>query len=101
METPVELIFHPRAIPGLQDLRGPGWRALAQEAANAPEDSPQKAAFVLMMARISGCLSCDEESLRAINGCGHCSRQTISKFKGSDEDLLALYKAALKDVTGE
>ena len=98
METPIELIFHPRAIPGLQDIRGPGWRVFVQEIATTPDASLQKAAFVLLMARLCGCLSCDDEGLRAAQGCGHCSRQTISKFKGSDDELLAQYGAAYKEV---
>jgi hypothetical protein len=100
MHAGSELLFPPYAIAPLRDLRGPEWRALVIRVAALPETDPDSLAFSLMMMRLDGCLTCETDSYKAMRGCVQCAIQTIRRFKESDEELLALYKEAQKDVVG-
>jgi hypothetical protein len=93
-----ELIFPPHIIPELKGLRQAAWDKLIERAARADETAPEKLAFVLMMARLNNCISCNADSFRALHGCAQCARQTITRFHGSDKELIALHKNALDDV---
>ncbi|MCD6290063.1 MAG: hypothetical protein J7M34_06115 [Anaerolineae bacterium] len=93
-----EILFPPRLISELQDLRGPQWQDLVRRAAELPETHPESLAFSLLMIRLNGCLRCTNGSYKFMRGCAACSRQTITQFKGTDEDLLRLYRQALSDV---
>lgn len=33
-----------------------------------------------------------------MNGCATCARQSLKRFRGSDEELIGLYLTAKKDV---
>jgi hypothetical protein len=93
-----DLLFHPRIIPALRGLRGPAWEQVAETAQNCRDDSPEKAAFVLMMTRLNGCASCDPDSLRAMNGCTTCSRQTVTRLRQKDEELAALFEETRQEL---
>ena len=93
-----ELMFPPRAIPCLRDVRGPDWQGLVDQVTALPEEDPASLAFVLMMIRLDGCMECETDSYRAMRGCELCAAQTLRRFKGSDRDLLQRYKGALQDV---
>ena len=93
-----QLMFPPAVIPDLADLRGPAWRELVEHVSALPESHPESLAFTLMMIRLDGCLECETDSFRAMRGCQACAQQTIRRFKRADEELLARYRTALKDV---
>ena len=93
-----ELMFPPRVIPLLRDLRGPDWRRLVDRVARLPEEHPESLAFTLMMIRLDGCLECETDSYRAMRGCSMCAVQTLRRYKGSDRDLLTRYNQALTEV---
>ncbi|NOZ29584.1 MAG: hypothetical protein GXP39_16225 [Chloroflexi bacterium] len=93
-----EILFPPRLIPELKDLRGPEWRDLVTRVAELPETHPDSLAFSLLMIRLNGCLKCTNGSYKFMRGCAACSRQTIMQFKGSDADLLRLYQRAQAEV---
>ncbi len=93
-----EILFPSWAISELQDLRGPEWQALVRRVAELPETHPDSLAFVLMMIRLNGCLKCTNGSYKFMRGCVACSRQVITQFKGSDADLLRLYRRAQAEV---
>ena len=93
-----EMMFPPRVIPKLKDLRGKGWQKLVDRVSALPETHPDKLAFMLMMIRLDGCLRCDADSYRAMRGCGLCAQQTLRRFKESDENLLKLFEEAKSDV---
>ena len=44
-----DLLFPPRAIPALQELRGPAWQVLVANTVNAGSDSLEQMGFILMM----------------------------------------------------
>jgi hypothetical protein len=93
-----ELLFPPRLIPELRDLRGPEWQALVDRIVSLPETHTDKMAFCLMMIRLNACMGCISGSYRFMRGCELCSQQTISRFQGTDEELLALYEKAREDL---
>jgi hypothetical protein len=43
-------------------------------------------------------LTCHADSYRAMRGCTMCARQTVSRFKGTDEDLIAQWEAARVEI---
>ena len=93
-----EMLFPLRAVPALADLRGAPWKRLVDKIAALPEDEPEALAFGLMIVRLSGCLTCQADSFRALRGCTACARQAAMRYRGSDQDILKLYEKAQKDI---
>jgi hypothetical protein len=93
-----ELLFPPRVTPELKGLRQAAWDKFIERVIKADESAPETLAFVLMMARLNNCISCNADSFRAMHGCAQCSKQTISRFHGSDKELITLHKNALDEV---
>lgn len=98
MYPKAELLFPPRLIAQLHNLRGPVWADLVSRVSKLPETDPDSLAFTLMMIRLDGCVKCHEGSFRYMRGCQLCATQTVVQFKGTDEDLVALYEKAQRDV---
>jgi hypothetical protein len=86
-----ELLFPPRLIPQLRNLRGQGWQTLVDEVIAAGDGSLEESAFVLAMVRQAGCASCNASTFRSMNGCSNCARQTIRRHRGEDEELLEIF----------
>jgi hypothetical protein len=95
-----ELFFPHHVIPMLQTLRGPQWEDLICHLNRLPECHEEKIAFMLMMARLNGCVACETDSYRAMRGCHACTVQTLRRYKGTDADLIALYHRAQADLRG-
>jgi hypothetical protein len=93
-----EILFPPRVVPMLRDLRGRTWQDLVDRVALQPEGSLDSLAFCLLMIRLGGCLTCYADSYRALQGCTFCARRAILHFKGSDSDLIAAFKMARADI---
>ncbi len=98
MYPKAELLFPPRLIPVLKNLRGPEWAALVDRVAKLPETEPDSLAFSLMMIRLDGCVKCHEGSFKYMRGCHLCATQTVMQFKGTDNDLVLLYLKARRDI---
>jgi hypothetical protein len=98
MYPKAELLFPPRLISSLRDLRGAEWAGLVNRVARLPETDPDSLAFSLMMIRLDGCVKCHEGSFKYMRGCQLCASQTVMQFKGCDVDLLTLYQKARRDV---
>lgn len=94
----IDLIFPPRAIEYLCNIRSERWDNLVNNLLELKPTDPARIAFVLMMVRIGGCTSCQSDSFRAMRGCILCSITTIKRFKGNDQNLIDQYDAAKKDV---
>ncbi len=92
--TDNEILFPHYAIPALRDSRGQKWTQLIDRLAGKKETSLEVIAFMAVMIELNGCLACETDSYRAMRGCTACARQTLRRFKGSDEDLLNMYEAA-------
>jgi hypothetical protein len=93
-----EILFPPRCIEQLSDLRGPRWQELARRVAQLPHNHEDVLAFGLLLIRLGSCLTCDLDSYRASLGCCTCARRTVSGFKEDDASLLDLYEKALAEV---
>jgi hypothetical protein len=93
-----ELIFPIRIIPTLGSLRGDEWRNLVKEVSSPKASLIDQLAFVLMMVKLDGCVTCNADSFRAMRGCTQCAWQTVRRFRGSDEDLLSQFEAAHREV---
>ena len=93
-----ELLFPPHLIPDLKDLRGREWRELVEHVISLSETHPDTLAFCLMMIRLNACLGCVSGSYRFMRGCKLCSQQTISRYQGTDEELIALFHQAREDL---
>ena len=93
-----ELLFPPHLIPDLRDLRDDAWRELIDYITSLPETHPDTLAFCLMMIRLNACLGCVSGSYRFMRGCELCSQQTIARYQGTDEELIALYHQAKEDM---
>jgi hypothetical protein len=50
------------------------------------------------MIKLGGCSTCNADSFRGRRGCTQCSKQTIKRFRGDDEELILLYNEALIEV---
>jgi hypothetical protein len=94
-----DILFPSRAIPALVKLRGESWQALVGRVWAQAAASPERLAFILMMARLGRCGYCKSDSFRALHGCVECARHTVHRYRGSDLDLLALYEGAKQEIT--
>ena len=93
-----ELLFPPHLIPDLRDLRGDEWRELVDRVSPLPETHPEKLAFCLMMIRLNACLGCVSGSYRFMRGCELCAQQTVARYQGTDEELVAMHEQAKDDL---
>ncbi len=96
--TDTELLFPSRVIPELRDQRGATWRKLVDKALDKDQNHPDHLAFVLMMVRLDGCMSCNADSFRAMRGCTQCALQTVRRHRGKDEELVKMHEKARKDM---
>jgi hypothetical protein len=96
--TDTELLFPSRIIKELRDYRGKLWRDLVDNVDGQEETALDRLAFVLMMARLDGCTTCNADSFRAMRGCTQCALQNIRRFRGSDRELVKMFKQARKDL---
>ncbi len=94
-----DLIFPPRGISSLSNERGKAWRDLVAAVEETGPDSPEQMAFILMMARLNSCATCNADSYRAIHGCTVCAKQSLKRFHSMDEELTGLYETAKAEVT--
>lgn len=97
-QSDTDMLFPPRVIPRLASLRGPEWRALVEHVGALPQNHPDTLGFMLMMVRINGCMTCHADSYRAMRGCTLCAQQAITRYKGSDRELVACWQAAVQDI---
>jgi len=93
-----ELLFPPRVISSLTTLRGDHWREIVLSAAQDNADQVDRLAFMLLMVRLCGCISCNSDSFRAMRGCTQCSHQTIKRCRSSDSELFKQYQQAQIEV---
>jgi hypothetical protein len=93
-----EILFPPHLIPELGQLRDQTWQELVARIVALETEAPEKLAFVFMMVRLGGCVTCHSDSYWAMQGCRKCAQSTINRFRGTDDDLLQKYEIALRDL---
>jgi hypothetical protein len=92
------LLFHPRIIPALGQLRDSTWQELVNQVILAGDDSVEQLIFVLTMSRLNNCATCNPDSFRALNGCTACAILSIKRFRGSDQALVDIFRATRVEV---
>lgn len=97
-QSDAEILFPARVIPLLRNLRGYDWQQLVDHIISQGPDSIEVQAFTLMMIRLDGCLTCHADSYRAMRGCTLCAQQAVTRYKGTDQDLITAYERALCDM---
>ncbi len=99
MNTPAtELVFPPRLIASLRDLRDADWAQFIDRISSLEPTHLERMAFELMIVRWSGCLNCQADSFRAMQGCTLCAAQAVRRYKGSISDLQRLFSETLREV---
>ena len=98
MYTDNEILFPHYAIPSLKHVRGEKWASLVDDLMKKPETSLEVLAFMSMMIGLNGCLPCETDSYRAMRGCTACAQQTLRRFKGTDDELIAKYEKSLNEM---
>ena len=93
-----ELLFPLRVAPTLRDLHSAGWRKVVDKAIKADPESPEAVSFVLAMARIDGCHTCNSDSFRAMKGCTLCAQDAVRRYRGGEKALLKVVDKARVDV---
>ena len=93
-----EILFPPRCISQLRNLRGEEWARLIDHLSDLSDAHEDVLGFSLMMTKLSSCLTCDLDSYRASLGCCTCARRTASGFKGSDADMITLFEESRAKV---
>ncbi|MEN4012817.1 MAG: hypothetical protein AB1453_10725 [Chloroflexota bacterium] len=93
-----DVMFPPRVIGHLRNLRGAEWQKLVDMVSEPDNHPADRAAFTLMMVRMSGCQTCSIDSYRGMRGCSMCARQTIRRYRGSDQELAVQFEQCKKEV---
>ncbi len=93
-----EILFPPRCIPLLRNIRGEEWAVLVDRLSDLPDQHEDVLGFSLLMIKLSSCLTCDLDSYRASLGCCICARRTVGGFKGSDREIIHLFEEARETV---
>jgi hypothetical protein len=93
-----EILFASHCIAKLRDIRGPKWAKLIDRVAELPDGHIDVLGFSHLIIELSSCLTCDLDSYRATLGCCTCAQRSVSGFKGSDAELIALFKAKRSEV---
>jgi hypothetical protein len=93
-----DLLFPPRILPALADLLDTAWEELINCVIVAGPGSLEQVAFILMMARMNNCVTCNSNSYRAINGCTICTKQSLKHFSDTDETLNEMFHTTREEV---
>ena len=94
-----EILFPHYAIPALRNTRGPLWQQLIDQISSKSETSIEVIALMSLMIELNGCLACETDSYRAMRGCTSCARQTLRRYKGSDQELISAYESSVAKLS--
>lgn len=94
-----EYIFPASLASQLGDLRDVPWQQLIQTVTGNGISDVDRISLIYMIARISGCASCNSDAFRAMKGCLVCAKNAIKRFRGSDAELVEQFEQARKEVT--
>jgi len=93
-----EFLFPPRLIPELADARGNEWQKVIKELSNKGLTSIERIGFELFIVRLNNCKTCHIDSYRSLHGCLKCARQSITHFRGNDNELVGSFQQACVEV---
>ena len=100
MTNPIstELLFPFRYASALRDLRNQEWQEVIDRTISAEASLEEQMAFVLLLVRNAGCISCNSDSFRSMRGCVQCAGQVIRRYRGSDIELIQQLKQCETEV---
>jgi hypothetical protein len=93
-----EFIFPPRLIPSLRDLRDSDWAQLVDQVVMLDPSHFNRVAFEMLVVRWSGCINCQADSFRAMQGCMQCASQAVRRYRGSYPELQRLLAEAVQEI---
>ena len=93
-----ELVFPLRVLPMLRSFRGEKWRQIINKVISGDANIVEETAISMVMMDVTGCLTCNSDSFRAIKGCTKCAKHALRKSKHSDQDLLQMFETAKESV---
>ncbi|HEY60822.1 MAG TPA: hypothetical protein G4N92_09115 [Anaerolineae bacterium] len=93
-----ELVFPLRVLPMLRSFRGEKWRQIIDKVISGDANIIEETAISMVMMDVTGCLTCNSDSFRALKGCTKCAEHALRKSKCSDQDLLERFKTAKERV---
>jgi hypothetical protein len=97
-QSDTELIFPIRAVHSLVNARNGEWEQFVNHLTSSEVTQIEQLAFVLLIARLAGCGSCNSDSFRAMRGCSHCASQIVRRQRGENQELFNLFNQAKVDV---
>ncbi len=101
MTTPAtELVFPPKLIPGLRDLRDKAWADLVDRIEKLEPLDLNRIAFELLIVRWSGCVNCQADSFRAMQGCALCASQAVRRYRGNSADIHSMLEDTTQEIRG-
>ena len=93
-----ELIFPPKLIPSLRDFRDTSWAQLVDRIGGLERSHPERLAFELLIVRWCGCINCQADSFRAMQGCFLCASQAVRRYRGTSSDLKELFEETVREI---
>ena len=93
-----EILFPLRVVSDLRAVRGKEWDMLSAYIQSGEAQLLDQLAYVLVIVRIAGCVSCNSDSFRAMRGCTQCSIQAVRRHRVSDDELLQQYEGCRIEV---
>jgi hypothetical protein len=93
-----ELFFPFSIISHLKTAYDDEWYRLVKTLEQLPESHPDVLAFILMMSKINGCVTCDTDRFRALKGCLACSFQTLRRMKDGREKIMLLLEESRTEI---
>ena len=97
-EPGVDILFPPRVIPSLRQMRGPAWQDLINHIVSLEPMDIERLGFMLMMVHLCGCMTCQADSFKAMRGCHQCSILSIKRFRGDDRELSKKYSESINEI---
>ncbi len=94
-----EYIFPASLASQLSDIREEKWKQLIQTITGNGVSDVDQISLIYLIARISGCSTCNSDAFRAMKGCLVCAKNAIKRFRGTDAELVAQFEQARNEVT--
>lgn len=94
----IDLLFPSYVVPSLKNLRGSIWQDLIERINNLEILEKDRLAFILLMVNLSGCITCQADSFKAMRGCTQCASLTVRRFRGNDQDLLFRFQESRREL---
>lgn len=93
-----QMIFADWMVSSLDTFGVPLWQNFFEQVSESPSDSLERKAFVLMIAKLDSCETCNADSFRALRGCVRCVEQNISRMREKPQELLDLFEKAMEEI---